>query len=76
MYDFLGVDVLNSLDYLVEVETSFTVMKTLTSLDQVWQRLILAQIEYHVHIQWVLKVALKEHNVLVGENTMDLNLRL
>jgi len=76
MNDFFRMDVLNSLDHLVEVEAGLTVMETLTSLDQVWQWLILAQIEYHIHIQRVFKVALEEHNVLVGEYAMDLNLGL
>jgi len=35
MNDFFRMDVLNSLDHLVEVEAGLTVMETLTSLDQV-----------------------------------------
>lgn len=76
MDHLLGVAVLDASNHLLQVEASLEIVQALASLDQVRQRLILTQIQHHVHIERVLEVALEEHHVLVRKHAVDLDFRL
>ena len=74
MDDFLGVDVLDGLDQLVDVVAGLDLVKLLAALNQVCQGLIGADVEHDVHILFVLEVSIEADDVLVIERPVNLNL--
>ena len=49
-------------------------MQALSSLDQVRERLVLADIKHDVDVLLILKVAIKANNVLMVERPVDFDL--
>ena len=74
MDDFLGVDVLDGLDQLVDVVACLDLVKLFAALNQVCQGLIGADVEHDVHILFVLEVSIEADDVLVIERPVNLNL--
>lgn len=68
------VDILHTLNELLNVVSGFKLVETFPSPDKVTKGLIMANIEYHVHIFLVLEVAIETYNVLVEERAVDLDL--
>ncbi len=68
------VNVFESLAELVNVVASFNLMKSLASLDQVWERLVLANVKHDVDVLLVLEISVKANNVLIVKWSVDLNL--
>lgn len=48
-------------------------MKSLSSFDKIWQRLVVADVEHYVNVVFVLEVAIEAHNILVEEWAVDLD---
>ena len=65
--DLTRMDVLEGLCKLVDVVASLDLVESLTTLDQVRQRLILANVEHDVDIFSVFKVPVESDNKLVIE---------
>ena len=68
------MDILDSLAELVDVVASFHFVESLAALDEVRQRLILANIQHDVDILSVLEVAVEAHDVLIVERSMNFDL--
>ena len=73
MDDFLGVDVLDGLDQLVDVVACLDLVKLLAALNQVCQGLICADVKHDIHILFVLEVSIEADDVLVIERPVNLN---
>ena len=73
MDDFLGVDVLDGLHQLVDVVAGLDLVKLLTALNQVCQRLIGADVQHDVDILFVLEVAIEADDVLVIKRPVNLD---
>ena len=65
------MDVLHSLDQLVDIESSFHLMQSLSTLNQIGKRLILADVQHDVDVLLVFKVSVKSNNIFVAEGAMD-----
>lgn len=49
-------------------------MQALASLDQVRQRLVLANVKHNVNIGLIFEVAIESHHMFIFERAMDLDL--
>lgn len=61
------VDVLHTLNELLDIVSCFELVESLSSPHKVTKGLIMANVEYHVNVFLVLEVAIETHNVLVEE---------
>jgi len=68
------VHVLDTFDQLVDVVAGFDLVEALTSLDQVRQRLVIADIEQNVDIFFVLEVAVETYDILMVQRSVNLDL--
>ena len=71
---FVRVNILHCFDKLVDVVASLHLVQPLPSLDEIRQRLVLADIEHDVDVLLVLEVAVEPDDVLVVQRAMDLDL--
>ena len=65
------VNIFHSFHQLVDVIPSFDLVQSLSALNQVGERLILADVEHDVHVLLVFKVSVESTDVFVVERTMD-----
>ena len=61
----MSVDILHGFDKLVDIIASFYFVKPFSSLDKVWERLILADIQHDIYILFVFEVAIESNNILI-----------
>ena len=74
MDDFLGVDVLTGLDQLVDVVPRLDLVESLAPAHKVREGLVVADVEHDVDVLLVFEVAVKAHDILVGQRSVDLDL--
>ena len=74
MDDLTRVHILHREDKLVDVISCLNFMQSLSTLDQVGERLVRADVKHDVDILLVLKVAIKANNVLMVERSVDFDL--
>lgn len=74
MDDLTRVHILHREDKLVDVISCLNFMQSLSTLDQVGERLVRADVKHDVDILLILKVAIKANNVLMVERSVDFDL--
>ena len=74
MDDLTRVHILHRKDKLVDVVSCLNFMQSLSTLDQVGERLVRADVKHDVDILLILKVAIKANNVLMVERPVDFDL--
>ena len=68
------MNVLHCLHQLINIESSFHLVESFASLNQIRERLVLADVQHDVDVLLVLKVSVKSNDVFVVERAVDFDL--
>lgn len=74
MNDFLGVDMFQSLNELVDVVPSLDFVQALASPNKIRQGAVSAYVQHDVDVLLVFKVLFEPHHAFVGQRSVDFNL--